>query len=143
MITKINLYFREGPDVILLPTLQWNYEDQPNFGAEGFFIDLDLIHRAHPPLRDRMLYGLNRIAGHVITGVLDRHDYPIHCSNFENMLKKLYEMTTEDVVDVGQLNYDWLLNDAKQELSAHVQSFSLDNAGLNESVQQNMCVEET
>ena len=101
-----------------------------------------MIEQAHPPLRDRMFYGLNRIAGHIITGVLNRRDYPIQCSNFETMLDDLYNMTTEDIVDVGKLNYDWLLNDAKEELSLYVRKFSLEEAGLTQSVQENMCVQE-
>ena len=69
MITKINHYFQKGPEIILLPHLEWDYADKPDFNADGFFIDYDIVTSAHPPLRDRMFYGLNKIASFVIKGV--------------------------------------------------------------------------
>ena len=36
LISQINRYFTSGPEVVLLPSLEWNYEDKPNFNDEGF-----------------------------------------------------------------------------------------------------------
>ena len=35
LIKQINRYFTGGPEVVLLPTLVWNYDDEPDFTEEG------------------------------------------------------------------------------------------------------------
>ena len=139
LITKINQFFMEGPNIVLLPFLQWNYGDKPDFTKEGFYIDYDLIEKAHPPLRNRMFYGLHQIASQIIKGVPVSSNYTIKCENFQSMLGELYNMTTEDVIDINQLNYEWLLKDAKEELHKFVQTFKLEEHGMTEAVQTNVC----
>ena len=56
----------------------------------GFFLDYDHILTAHPPLRDRMLYGLNKIAHAIIRGVPKISSYFYTCENFEMLMEKLY-----------------------------------------------------
>ena len=90
LIKQIHQYFNTGPQVILLPVLQWNYEQMPDFNEEGFYLDYDHIEAAHPPLRDRMLYGLNKIAFFINTGVSDEESYFINCENFENLIENVY-----------------------------------------------------
>ena len=53
----------------MLPHLEWDYADKPDFNADGFYIDYDMVTTAHPPLRDRMFYGLNKVASFVVKGV--------------------------------------------------------------------------
>ena len=55
------------------------------------------------------------------------------------MLGELYNMTTEDVIDINQLNYEWLLKDAKEELHKFVQTFKLEHHGMTEAVLSNVC----
>ena len=80
-----------GPQVILLPNLQWDYAQMPNFNEEGFYLDYDHIQAAHPPLRDRMLYGLNKIAFSINAGVSEEESYFITCQNFENLIENVYK----------------------------------------------------
>ena len=35
LIKQINQYFQNGPEVVLLPVLQWDYNTEPNFNEEG------------------------------------------------------------------------------------------------------------
>ena len=91
LISKIQKYFTTGPQVILLPTLQWDYSQMPDFNAEGFYLDYDHIQAAHPPLRDRMLYGLNKIAFLINAGVSQEESYFINCGNFENLIENVYK----------------------------------------------------
>ena len=63
----------------------------PDFNEEGFYLDFDHIQAAQPPLRDRMLYGLNKIAFAIISGVSDEESYFINCENFENLIEDLYK----------------------------------------------------
>lgn len=92
----------------MLPLLAWNYDDQPDFNEEGiilyialnnyivliyvlgFYLNYDHIMSAHPPLRDRMWYGLNRIAYFINSGVSTQDSYFIQCNNFEELLEKIY-----------------------------------------------------
>ena len=37
LISKINKYFTGGPEVVLLPRLVWDYNDQPDFNEDGEF----------------------------------------------------------------------------------------------------------
>ena len=90
LIKQIHQYFNTGPQVILLPVLQWNYEQMPDFNEDGFYLDYDHIEAAHPPLRDRMLYGLNKIAFSINSGVSDEESYFINCENFENLVENIY-----------------------------------------------------
>ena len=62
----------------------------PDFNEEGFFLDYEHIQTAHPPLRDRMLYGLNKIAFFINAGVSEEESYFIKCENFENLIEKVY-----------------------------------------------------
>ena len=100
LINRIEHFFTYGPEIILLPFLQWNYEDEPDFNEDGFYIDYELIRLAHPPRRDRMLYGLHKIADFILRGISIKPDYSISCESFETMLQQLYSMTTEDVIDI-------------------------------------------
>ena len=90
LIKQINEYFNTGPQVILLPILQWNYEQMPDFNEEGFYLDYTHIETAHPPLRDRMFYGLNKIAYFINAGVSEEESYFINCENFENLIENVY-----------------------------------------------------
>ena len=53
-------------------------------------MDYDHIQSAHPPLRDRMLYGLNKIAYFINAGVSHEESYFINCDNFENLIENVY-----------------------------------------------------
>ena len=90
LIKQIDQYFNTGPKVVLLPNLQWDYAQIPDFNAEGFYLDYDHIQSAHPPLRDRMLYGLNKIAFFINAGVSHEESYFINCENFENLIENVY-----------------------------------------------------
>ena len=90
LIKKIHDYFNTGPQVILLPSLQWNFEQMPDFNEEGFYLDYNHIETAHPPLRDRMFYGLNKIAYFINAGVSNEESYFINCENFENLIENVY-----------------------------------------------------
>lgn len=124
-----------------MPLLQWNYEDQPDFNEDGFHIDYELIHLAHPPLRDRMLYGLHKVSTAILDGISVNTNYPIRCNNFEPILQQIYDMTTEDVIDINQLDYEWLLKDAKEDLRQFVSEFNLNSVGLSDEILSSMCPE--
>lgn len=91
LISQINKYFASDPQVILLPNLQWDFAVTPDFNEEGFYLNYDHILAAHPPLRDRMLYGLNKIAFTINAGVSQQESYFINCENFENLIEKVYK----------------------------------------------------
>ena len=76
--------------MILLPNLQWNYDNYPNFNEDGFHLNYSHILTAHPPLRDRMLYGLNKLAYLINFGASKEDSYFINCENFENLLESIY-----------------------------------------------------
>ena len=90
LISQIQKYFTTGPQVILLPVLQWDYAQMPDFNEEGFYLDYNHIQAAHPPLRDRMMYGLNKIAFSINAGVSEEESYFIKCKNFENLIENVY-----------------------------------------------------
>ena len=91
LINKIHQYFNADPQVILLPNLQWNYEHMPDFNEEGFYINYNHIQTAHPPLRDRMLYGLSKISFSINSGVSEEESYFINCEGFENLIENVYK----------------------------------------------------
>ena len=91
LIKQINQYFHGGPVVVLLPRLEWNYEVRPDFNEDGFYLDYDHIMTSHPPLRDRMFYGLNKIAYFINAGVSEEESYFINCDNFEELIEKVYD----------------------------------------------------
>ena len=90
LIKQINQYFTAGPHVILLPTLQWDFELIPDFNENGFYLNYAHIRNAHPNLRDRMLYGLNKIAYFINMGVSKEEAYFINCANFEKLIEDVY-----------------------------------------------------
>lgn len=90
LIRDINLYFSGDPAVVLLPQLQWDYNNLPDFDTDGFYLDYDHIMNSHPPLRDRMFYGLNKIAYQINAGVNNESTYFINCANFEDLLEQIY-----------------------------------------------------
>ena len=87
---KIHQYFSGVPQVVLLPNLQWDFDLYPDFNEEGFYLNYDHILTAHPPLRDRMLYGLRRLASLINLGVSNEESYFIKCENFENLVESVY-----------------------------------------------------
>ena len=91
LIRKIHQYFTSGPQVILLPKLEWDFYLRPDFNGDGFYLDYSNILTAHPPIRDRMLYGLNKLAYLINIGVSKDDSYFINCENFENLIEKVYQ----------------------------------------------------
>ena len=81
---------------MLLPNLNWDFDLLPNFNEDGFYLNYDHILTAHPPLRDRMLYGLNRLAYLINSGVSNRESYFISCGNFENLLENVYNCKLQE-----------------------------------------------
>ena len=57
----------------------------------GFYLNYDHILLAHPPLRDRMLYGLGRLAQIMNDGVSKEDSYFMRCYNFEQLLEQMYQ----------------------------------------------------
>ena len=159
LIKQIHQYFNTGPQVILLPVLQWDLAEKPDFNEEGFYLEYDHIQTAHPELRDRMFYGLNKIAFFINAGVSDEESYFINCENFENLIDNvyngklkisflilfascnLYSATTEDVIDIDDLDYEWQLAEASAKLEDHVKSFQLYKIGLNDDLSTKVCPE--
>ena len=90
LMTKIHQYFSGVPQVVLLPNLQWDFDLYPDFNEDGFYLNYDHILTAHPPLRDRMLYGLKRLAYLINLGVSNEESYFIKCENFENLMENVY-----------------------------------------------------
>ena len=60
------------------------------------------IETAHPPKRDRMFYGLNRIAWIINEGVITNTDYFIKCFNFEHLLSMIYKGNQFQFFDLCQ-----------------------------------------
>ena len=157
LISQIQKYFTTGPQVILLPVLQWDYAQMPDFNEEGFYLDYDHIQAAHPPLRDRMMYGLNKMAFSINAGVSEEESYFIKCKNFENLIENVYNgelnisvvrsrntftlATTEDVIDIGDLDYEWQLSEASRKLENYVKKFELYKIGLTDDVTAKVCPE--
>ena len=90
LISKIHQYFTGGPEVVLLPNLQWDFHLIPDFNEDGFYLNYSHILTAHPHVRDRMLYGLNRLAQLINIGVSKEKSYYINCENFENLIENVY-----------------------------------------------------
>ena len=57
------------------------------------------------------------------------------------MLQQLYLMTTEDVIDIDEFDYEWLLRDAKDDLRDFVESFNLSDIGLTHTILIDVCTE--
>ena len=49
--------------------------------------------------------------------------------------------TTEDVIDIGDLDYEWQLTQASEKLKDYVTTFQLYKIGLNDDVSSNVCPE--
>ena len=141
LFTKVHTFFNYGPELVMLPRLEWDYTVKPDFNEDGFFINYDHVRSAHPPLRDRMFYGLHKLASYVLFGTEIDESYSIKCETFENMLEDVYEATTEEIVDINQLDYDWLLKEAKLELSLFVSQFNMTDIGLTTQVTTDVCPE--
>ena len=97
LVKQINQYFLSGPVVVILPKLEWDYADKPDFDEEGFYLNYDHVMTSHPPLRDRMFYGLNKIAYFVNAGVSENESYFMDCANFEDLIESIYEGTLSEV----------------------------------------------
>jgi len=139
LISDIKKYFTHGPEVVLLPALQWNYEDMPDFDADGFYLDYGHILTAHPPLRDRMFYGLKRLAFIINDGVINDDSYFLNCYNFEQTLEQMYQETTEDIINIEDLEYESLLTKAAANLTYFVSEFSNEKIDLSENFKSAVC----
>ena len=53
----------------------------------------------------------------------------------------LNSATTEDVIDIGDLDYEWQLSEAAGKLEDYVKSFKLYKIGLNDDVLTKVCPE--
>ena len=53
----------------------------------------------------------------------------------------LHLATTEDVIDIGDLDYEWQLSEASAKLEDYVKSFKLYKIGLNDDVLTKVCPE--
>ena len=53
-------------------------------------MDYNHILTAHPPLRDRMFYGLNKVSYFINIGVSMEESYFLKCNNFEELIEKVY-----------------------------------------------------
>jgi len=113
----------------------------PDFNEDGFYLNYDHILTAHPPLRDRMLYGLRKLAYLINFGVSKEESYFINCENFETLIEIVYNATTEDVIDIGDLDYEWQLTDASGRLENFVKSFELYKIGLTDDMLTKVCSE--
>ena len=158
LIKEIQKYFNSGPEVVLLPTLQWNNEQIPNFNDEDFFLTYFHIDTAYPALRDRMWYGLNKIAYFINAGISNQKSYFINCGNVEDFIEDVYECGfllnnlfvvsciiflagTNDVFDIGELDDKWQFTDAIEKLENFVKSFELNQIGLTDDVAIKVCPE--
>ena len=141
LFTKVLTYFTFGPEIVMLPLLEWDYAVKPDFNQDGFYLDYDHIRLAHPPLRDRMFYGLHKIAAHIADGVPTDQLYSIRCETFEQMLEQIYDATSEDVIDINQLDYEWQLKEAMHELENFVRKFNMTETGLNNEILSGVCPE--
>lgn len=56
-------------------------------------------------------------------------------------MQELYEVTTEDIIDVKQLDYHWLLKNAKSELFNFVSKFNKTSIGLTDEMITSVCVQ--
>ena len=97
LIKQINQYFLTGPVVVILPKLEWDYADKPDFDEDGFYLNYGHVMTSHPPLRDRMFYGLNKIAYFINAGVSGDESYFISCANFEDLIENVYQGKFRDV----------------------------------------------
>ena len=53
----------------------------------------------------------------------------------------MFLATTEDVIDIGVLDYEWQLTQASEKLEDYVETFKLYKIGLNDDVSSNVCPE--
>ena len=127
-------------------------------------MDYDHILSAHPKRRDRTLYGLNKIAFYINAFVSQEDSYFITCNNFEDLTEKVYKglvflnileafifennsllnfdsATTEDVIDIDDLDYEWQLSEASNKLHNFVKAFEPYKIGLTDSVLTEVCPE--
>lgn len=87
---QIHQYFTGELEIVLLPQLVWDEDQKPNFNQDGFYLDYEHILAAHREVRDRMLYGLNKISFFINKGVVSQDSYFINCENFEELIAKVY-----------------------------------------------------
>ena len=137
LIRQLKLFFNEGPIIVVLPTLQWDVEDKPDFQAENFFLTFDHIRKAQKDSSEAMMTGLARISELIIQSSLK--DFSLPCESFEDTMSDLYEITTGEDIDIGDLDYKWSLQRAKIQLQDHVIKFNLDNIGLPDEFIFNVC----
>lgn len=52
-----------------------------------------------------------------------------------------FKATTEEIIDVGDLDYEWQLSEATQKLENFVKSFQLYKIGLSDPVLNDVCPE--
>ena len=57
------------------------------------------------------------------------------------IIKSLSSATTEDVIDIGDLDYEWQLSEGSVKLEEYVKSFKLYKIGLNDDVKAKVCPE--
>ena len=55
--------------------------------------------------------------------------------------RNLNSATTEDVIDIDDLDYEWQLSEAAGKLEDYVKSFKLYKIGLNDDVSTKVCPE--
>ena len=139
LVLKIKQNFKFGPDIVVLPELDWNYDVKPDFERIGYYLTYEDIRKAQPDTMNKMLQGLSAIAKKVYSSSIT--EVPIPCGNFEIMLNRLYSLTTEDIIDVNQVEYSWLLREAQIKLTEEILQFDTQVTGLTETVLNEVCAE--
>ena len=137
LIRQLKLFFNEGPNIVALPTLQWDNQYKPDFEADNFFLTFDHIRKAQKDSSEAMMTGLAKISELIIQSSLK--DFSLPCDNFEDTMSDLYEITTGEDIDIGDLDYKWSLQKAKNKLHDYVIKFNLDNIGLTDAFIFNVC----
>ena len=112
LIDIIDQYFQSGPEIIVLPDLQWDYDRMPNFQADNFFLTYDHIRSAQTRSSRKMMKGLIQIQNIIKS----TKTFTLPCDSFEDEFSKLYSLTTENEIAVELLDYRWTLMKAKIEL---------------------------
>ena len=112
LIEVIDRYFQSGPEIIVLPDLQWDYGLRPNFEVENFFLTYDHIRSAQSETSRKMMKGLIKIQNIIKSP----NAFTLPCDSFEDEFSQLYSLTSENEIAVGVLEYRWTLMKAKIKL---------------------------
>ena len=115
--------FVDDLEIVLLPRLEWPTNKTPNRASQDFYLGIGQINSALPTSGEPMKKGLLEMVKIILESTRSQQKDSTTCENFENLLEELYTVTTEDEIDIDEVDYNLILTREKLKLEKKLLSF--------------------